>query len=109
VAAQTIILEHKDARFEVFQNDDGSKSCLSLRQIPVIIRIRCPADDATLALLANTSLLIGPIFRAVISGIATPAMDIMAVHCPPANRAIVLLRRAWKKDSGFPNPAQSGL
>jgi RNA polymerase sigma factor (sigma-70 family) len=111
VAAQTIILEHKDARFEVFQNDDGSKILFitppNSRHYP---GFRAPADDATLALLAENKLAYKTYVQGRDFGHRDPSPWILwpCIILLPIG-AVCFVRRAWKKDSGLPTPGQSNL
>ena len=111
VAAQTIILEHKDARFEVFQNDDGSKILFitppNSRHYP---GFRAPADDATLALLAENKLAYKTYVQGRDFGHRDPSPWILwpCILLLPIG-AVCFVRRAWKKDSGLPTPGQSNL
>ena len=98
-AAQTIILEHKDARFEVIQNDDGSKELFitpaNSRHYPGFI---APADDATLALLAENKLAYKTYVQGRDFGHRDPSPWILwpCIFILPIG-AVFLLRRAWKK------------
>jgi hypothetical protein len=111
VAAQKIILEHKDARFEVFQNDDGSKELFitpsNTRHYPGFI---APADDATLALLADNKLSYKTYVQGRDFGHRDPSPLILwpCIILLPTG-AVFLLRRAWKKDSELPTSAESNL
>jgi hypothetical protein len=111
LAAQRIILEHKDARFEVFQNDDGSKELFitapNSRHYPSFI---APADDATLALLAENKLAYKTYVQGRDFGHRDPSPWILwpCIILLPIG-AVLLLRRAWKKDSGLPASVQSNL
>jgi hypothetical protein len=99
VAAQKIILEHKDARFEVFQNNDGSKNLFitpaNSRHYPGFI---APADDATLALLAENKLAYKTYVQGRDFGHRDPSPWILwpCIFILPIG-AVFLLRRAWKK------------
>jgi hypothetical protein len=111
VAAQTIILEHKDARFEVFQFDDGSKELFitprNTRHYPGFI---APADDAMLALLAKNKLSYKTYVQGRDFGHRDPSPWILwpCIILLPIG-AVFLVRRAWKKDSGLPTSGQSNL
>ena len=110
-AAQTIILKHKDARFEVFQFNDGSKELfitpLWSRHYPAFI---APADDATLALLAENKLAYKTYVQGRDFGHRDPSQRILwpAIVLLPVG-AVFLLWRAWKKDSGLPASGRSNL
>src|ERR1039458_5445413 len=105
VAAQKIIMEHKDARFEVFQNDDGSKELFitpaNSRHYPGFI---APADDATLALLAENKLAYKTYVQGRDFGHRDPSPWILwpCIILLPIG-AVFLLRRPWKKDTRLPN------
>jgi hypothetical protein len=111
VAVQKIILEHKDARFEVFQNDDGSKELFitppNTRHYPGFV---APADDATLALLAENKLSYKTYVQGRDFGHRDPSPWILwpCIFLLPIG-AVFLLRRAWKKDSGLPTSGQSNI
>jgi hypothetical protein len=111
VVAQKIILEHKDARFEVFRNDDGSKELFitppNTRHYPGFI---APADDATLALLADNNLSYKTYVQGRDFGHRNPSPWILwpCIILLPTG-AVFLLRRAWKMDSGLPTSAESNL
>lgn len=111
VAAQKIILEHKDARFEVFQNDDGSKELFitpaNSRHYPAFI---APADDATLAVLAENKLAYKTYVQGRDFGYRDPSPWILwpCIILLPIG-AVFLLRRAWKKDSGLLTSVESSL
>jgi RNA polymerase sigma factor (sigma-70 family) len=111
VAAQKVILEHKDARFEVFQNDDGSKELFitppNSRHYPGFI---APADDATLALLAENKLAYKTYVQGRDFGYRDPSPWILwpCIILLPIG-AVFLLRRAWKKDSLLPTSVQSNF
>jgi len=101
VAAQKIILEHKDARFEVFQNDDGSKELFitpaNSRHYPGFI---APADDTTLALLAENKISYKTYVQGRDFGHRDPSPWILwpCIIILPIG-AVFLLRRTWKKPS----------
>lgn len=108
VAAQKIILEHKDAQFEVFQNDDGSKELFVTpphsRHYPAFI---APADDATLAVLADNKLAYKTYVQGRDFGYRDPSPWILwpCIILLPTG-AVFLLRRAWRKGSGMPISAE---
>jgi RNA polymerase sigma factor (sigma-70 family) len=110
-AAQNIILEHKKARFEVFQYDDGSKELWITpsggRSYPGFI---APADESILALLAENKICYKISVQGHDFGLRTPGSWILWSSCfvLPIG-AILLLRRAWKKDSQFPTPEVGGI
>ena len=109
VAAQKIILEHKGARFEVFQYDHGSNELFitpaNSRHYPGFI---APADDATLALLAENKITFKTYVQGRDFGHRDPSPWILwpCIILLPIG-AVFLLRRAWKKDSGLPTSVQS--
>jgi RNA polymerase sigma factor (sigma-70 family) len=111
VAAQKIILEHKDARFEVFQNNDGSKNLFitpaNSRHYPGFI---APADDATLALLAENKLSYKIYVQGRDFGHRDPSPWILwpCIILLPIG-AVFLLRRAWKKDFAMPTSGRSNI
>ena len=103
-AAQKIIREHPGYRFEVFQNEDGSKELFitppNSRHYPGFI---APADDATLALLTENKLAYKTYVQGRDFGYRDPSPWILwpfIILLPPG--AGLLLRRVWKKDSGLP-------
>jgi hypothetical protein len=108
VGAQKIILEHKNARFEVFQNDDGSRELFitppNSRHYPGYI---APADEATLALLADNKLTYKTYVQGRDFGHRDPSPWLLwpCIILLPIG-AVFLLRRAWKKDSGAPTSGQ---
>ena len=111
VAAQKIILEHKDARFEVFQNADGSKELFitppNTRHYPGFI---APADQPTLALLADHQIAYKTYVQGRDFGHRDPSPWILwtGIILLPIGAGF-LLKRAWKKDSGAPTLVQSNL
>jgi hypothetical protein len=111
VAAQKIIAEHLNARFEIFQFDDGSKELFitpsNSRHYPAFI---APADDATLALLAENKLSYKTYVQGRDFGHRDPSPWILwpCIILLPTG-AVFLLRRAWKKDSGLPTSVDSSL
>jgi RNA polymerase sigma factor (sigma-70 family) len=108
-AAQKIIMEHKDAQFEVLQYDDGSKELWitpsGYKSYPGFI---APADDATLALLAENKLSYKTVVQGRDFGHRSPSPWILwpCIILLPIG-AILLLRRAWKKNSQSPTPLTS--
>jgi RNA polymerase sigma factor (sigma-70 family) len=104
VAAQKIIMEHKDARFEVFQSDDGSKALwitpADSRHYPTFI---APADNATLALLAENQLAYKTYVQGRDFGHRDPSQWVLwpCIFILPAG-AVFLLKRAWKKPTDTP-------
>jgi len=110
-AAQEIIAEHLNARFEIFQFDDGSKELFitpaNSRHYPAFI---ASADDTTLALLAENKLPYKTYVQGRDFGYRDPSSWILwpCIILLPTG-AVALLRRAWKKNSGFPTSAESSL
>ena len=111
VAAQKIIAEHLNARFEIFQFDDGSRELFitppNIRHYPGFI---APADDATLALLAENKLSYKTYVQGRDFGYRDPSPWILwpCIILLPIG-AVFLLRRAWKKDSELPTSVESSL
>lgn len=111
LAAQKIILEHKDARFEVFQNNNGSRNLFitppNSRQYPGYI---APADDATLALLAENKITFKTYVQGRDFGHRDPSPWILwpCIILLPIG-AVFLLKRAWQKDHGLSTSGQSSL
>ncbi len=103
-AAQKIIREHPGYRFEVFQNSDGSKELFitppNSRHYPGFI---APADDATLALLAENQLAYKTYVQGRDFGYRDPSPWILwpCIILLPIG-AGWLLRRVWKKDASLP-------
>jgi hypothetical protein len=110
-AAQKIILEHKDARFEVYQNYDGSQELFitptNNRHYPGFI---AQADGATLALLAENKLSYKTYVQGRDFGFRGPSPWILwpCIILLPIGAGL-LLRRAWKNDPGLPTSSQSDL
>jgi len=110
-AAQKIILEHQDARFEVFQNDDGSKELFitppNSRHYPGFI---APADDATLALLAENKLSYKTYVQGRDFGHRDPSPWILwpCIILLPIG-SVFLLWWAWKKERKLPAPAEANV
>jgi RNA polymerase sigma factor (sigma-70 family) len=111
VAARKIIAEYPNARFEVFHFDDGSKELFitpsDSRHYPGFI---APADDATLALLAENKISYKTYVQGRDFGYRDPSRWILwpCIVILPIG-AICVLRRAWKKDSKLPAAVESGL
>jgi len=109
VTAQKIIIEHKNARFEVFQNDDGSRELFitppNSRHYPGFI---APADDSTLALLAEQKLAYKTYVQGRDFGYRSPSPWILwsGIILLPIGAAF-LMKQAWKKDPGLPTSGQS--
>jgi RNA polymerase sigma factor (sigma-70 family) len=103
-AAQQTILDHKNAHFEVFQYTDGSKALFitppDSRHYPGFI---APADDATLAVLAENNLAYKTFIQGRDFGHRDPSPWLLwsCIIILPAGAAF-LLWRAWKKDSRVP-------
>ena len=100
-AAGKMITENKDARFEVFQFDNGSKELWITpprsRHYPGFI---APADEATLALLADNKISYKTCVQGRDFGYRDPSRWILVpcIFILPAG-AVFLLRRAWEKPS----------
>jgi hypothetical protein len=99
--AAKMITECKGARFEVFQMDNGSKELWITPprswHYPGFI---APADDATLALLADNKISCKTYVQGRDFGYGDPSRWILipCIFILPVG-AIFLLRRAWKKPS----------
>jgi RNA polymerase sigma factor (sigma-70 family) len=99
--AGKIITENKNARFEVFQYDDGSKELWITPprswHYPGSI---APADEATLALLAEQQLAYKTLVQGRDFGFRQPSRWILVpcIFILPIG-AVLLLRRAWKRPS----------
>jgi hypothetical protein len=108
-AAGKIITENKNARFEVFQLDNGSKELWITpsrsRHYPGFI---APADDATLALLADNKISYKTFVQGRDFGHRDPSRWILvpSIFILPAG-AVWLVRRAWKKPSETPATANN--
>jgi hypothetical protein len=110
-AASKMITEHKDARFEVMQYDDGSKELWITpshsRHYPEFI---APADEAMLALLADNKISYKTCvqgrdfgFRDPSRWILVPCIFILSIG------AVFVLWWAWKKDRRLTASAESSL
>jgi RNA polymerase sigma factor (sigma-70 family) len=110
-AAGKMITENKDARFEVFQFDNGSKELWITpprsRHYPGFI---APADEPTLATLADNKLSYKTHVQGRDFGFRQPSRWILVpcLFILPAG-AVFLLRRAWKKERKFPTPAEANV
>ena len=98
-AAEKIITENKNARVEFFQFNDGSKELWITpprsRHFPGFI---APADDATLAWLAENKITYKTLIQGYDFGFRDPSRWILVpcIFILPIG-AFLLLRRAWKK------------
>ena len=108
-AVGKIITEHKNARFEVLQYDNGSKELwitpFRSRHYPGFI---APADESTLALLAENKIPYKTAVQGRDFGFREPSRWILlpCIFILPIG-AVFLLRRAWKKESKLPAPAEA--
>jgi hypothetical protein len=99
-----MITEHPDAKLEVFQFADGSKELFITpphsRHYPGFI---APADDATLAVLADNKLSYNTYVQGRDFGHRDPSPWILwpYIILLPIG-AVPLLRRAWKKVPALP-------
>jgi RNA polymerase sigma factor (sigma-70 family) len=110
--AGRIISEHKNAWFEVYQFDKGSKELwITLPNKswhhPSFIT---PADEPTLALLAENNISYKTYVQGRDFGYRGPGLW-LSLSCSLilAAGAVFLLRWAWKKERRFPAPAESSL
>jgi hypothetical protein len=110
-AAAKIISENKNARFEVFQFDNGSKELWITpprsRRYPSFI---APADEATLASLADYKISYKTAVQGRDFGFRQPSRWVLVpcIFILPTG-AVFLLRRAWKKERKFPTPAEANV
>ena len=104
VEAGKMIMENKDARFSVFQFNDGSKELhITLVQNHRARGFIAPVDESTLTLLADNQI----VYKTYVQGqdfgfrdpsrwILVPGVFILALG------AMLILRGVWKKRSQFP-------
>jgi len=110
-AAAKIISENKNARFEVFQFDNGSKELWITpprsRHYPGFI---APADEATLASLADYKISYKTAVQGRDFGFRQPSRWVLVpcIFILPTG-AVFLLRRAWKKERKLPAPAEANV
>jgi hypothetical protein len=109
--AAKMIAENKSARFEVLQYDDGSKelwiTLLGSRHYPDFTAL---ADDGTLALLADNKITYKTAVQGRDFGYRQPSRWVLVpcIFILPTG-AVILLRRAWKKERKFPTPAEANV
>ena len=108
-AAEKIITEHNNARFQVFQYDNGSKELwITLphsRQYPGFV---APADDATLTLLSENKIAHETSIQGRDFGYRQPnSWLLLSCSFILTAGAILVLWWAWKKERQVPAPAES--
>ncbi|MGD0650796.1 MAG: sigma-70 family RNA polymerase sigma factor [Verrucomicrobiia bacterium] len=107
--AGRIISEHKNARFEVFQYDNGSKELwITLPESRSYRGFITPADEPTLALLAENHISYKTYVQGRDFGYATPRrwVSLLCIFILTAG-AVILLRWAWKNQAASPAPVRT--
>lgn len=110
-AVRKMITEHKNARFEVFQYDNGSKELwITPPRSWHYPGFTAPVDDATLALLADNKISYKTFVQGRDFGFRGPSRWILlpCIFILPIG-AVFLLRRAWKKERKLPAPAEANV
>jgi len=109
--AQEIIASSKDARYEVFQYNNGKKelwiTLKGSRHYPGFI---APADEPTLALLTEQKIAFRTLIQGRDFGHADPKRSVsLGSILALAAGAVLVLWRSWKKDRRLPAPAGASL
>jgi len=110
--ARQIIAEHKDAYCNVFQYNNGTKELrITLNKSGHhrnIVAFIAPADESTLALLAEQGIAYRTLIQGRDFGFREPSrwVSLLCIFVLAAGTAFVL-RWAWKKERRFPAPAES--
>jgi RNA polymerase sigma factor (sigma-70 family) len=108
--ARQIIAEHKDVHCGLVQYNNGTKELYITLNGSRNANFTAPADESTLALLAERGLAYKTIVQGRDFGHADPKrwVSLLCISVLAAGAAFVL-RRAWKKERRFPAPAGSSV